>query len=471
MPRTYWGERIVGRGMNQASPRPEQVIRQYLETHEGPVESHVLHLKQTFQFEDLSPQNLKRAADALREVEVRVEPPLDEVAADGRLTLSIAEHGRRQTEGTRIRESLLRRVPTKNGASRQRRAGGRRRERAALAAARDVIVAETIRAGVGGARLEHAFAVLEGAAGSPQETLAALDYLLDSLGAAVERRLDEVERALTGTRAARKRVDARLAELEDGLAELLEHTESGRGAEQTSRLLRGLSELRILLSPDGPDGAAVQSALEANRAALKTLRPALQLHPIRERCLAELDAAQPRPAGPAAEELSRRLQDVETTLRDREDELARVRSEAQARQDAQRGEVGEARSEVEELRARAEQSERQVEQLAGELAQRAAELEQAHSEPSAPHGDIRRRLRETEQKLAAREAELEKALAGETDARGQVTKLTEELEDARERLARRRLERSDVRADHLVEAIESVRRALTDGIDEQPPSR
>jgi chromosome segregation ATPase len=249
--------------MNQASLRPEQVIRRFLETHEGPLEAHILHLKQTFEFDDLSPENLKRATDALEEVDIRVEPPLEEVAADGRLTLSIAEraaapaepessrlerdapkaeHEQRRPGQTRIRRRLLRRVSGNRagGERRQPQPRGAEREEAATAARQ--AFAETPPDGDARASLEQALGVLGDAAAPPQETLAAIDYLVAQLRPKAERHLDEAEQALTGTAAAREQVDATLAGLDDGLGQLVERNESVRGefmrqAERRSRLL------------------------------------------------------------------------------------------------------------------------------------------------------------------------------------------------------------------------------------------
>ena len=76
--------------MVEPDTRPELVLRRHLETRDGPVEAHILHLQQTFQVEDLSPDNLVRISEALGNAQILVDPPLEEVSEDGRLMLSIA---------------------------------------------------------------------------------------------------------------------------------------------------------------------------------------------------------------------------------------------------------------------------------------------------------------------------------------------------------------------------------------------
>lgn len=239
-------------------------------------------------------------------------------------------------------------------------------------------------------------------------------------------------------------------------------------AQAAEGLRAGIGELRNALSQQ-PDDAAPDTAVEI-------LRPMEQLQRIRADAAAELVARLAEAerqvlelsehAEQADRELGLRLAQAASELEARELELERARAETQdayAALDAARSERSE--QVVEELQEELSTSRRELEEG---LAERDAELERARSALAADETDLERRLREAEEKLAATASEIESARAGEKAALEQVSNLSKELDDAKQRLGRRRVERRQVQESGLVEAIESVKRALTDEIDQQP---
>jgi chromosome segregation ATPase len=219
--------------MAQVDARPEQIIRSYLELQEGPVEAHILHIKETFEIDDLSGDNLARVANALEQASIGVDPPLSSVPADGKLMLTLrngssAPPGTNGTDSTgRSRLAKQARFPR-----RARRAKAEKpvkpvkvKQPAKLSeeavAARELLK-KALMEGTGGDRVREAMSALEGAAANPEDTLVAITDLLPKFGAEAERRLKESEEALKVARASREQVAERLAGLDTGLGKLVE---------------------------------------------------------------------------------------------------------------------------------------------------------------------------------------------------------------------------------------------------------
>jgi chromosome segregation ATPase len=216
--------------MAQVDARPEQIIRSYLESQEGPVEAHILHIKETFEIDDLSADNLARVASALDQASIGVEPPLSSVPADGKLMLTLrnGSPAPSSTNGTdeaaRSRFAKQPRFPR-----RMRRAKPAKpvkvKQPAKLSeeavAARELLK-KALMEGTGGDRVREAMSALEGAAANPEDTLVAITDLLPKFGAEAERRLKESEEALKVARASREQVAERLAGLDTGLGKLVE---------------------------------------------------------------------------------------------------------------------------------------------------------------------------------------------------------------------------------------------------------
>ncbi len=216
--------------MAQVDARPEQIIRSYLESQEGPVEAHILHIKETFEIDDLSADNLARVATALEQASIGVDPPLSSVPADGMLMLTL-RNGHSAVLGTNGSDPVARSRFAKQPRfpRRRRRAKPAKpvkvKQPAKLSeeavAARELLK-KALMEGTGGDRVREAMSALEGAAANPEDTLVAITDLLPKFGAEAERRLKESEQALKAARASREQVAERLTGLDTGLGKLVE---------------------------------------------------------------------------------------------------------------------------------------------------------------------------------------------------------------------------------------------------------
>ena len=218
--------------MVEPDTRPELVLRRHLETRDGPVEAHILHLQQTFQVEDLSPDNLVRISEALGNAQILVDPPLEEVSEDGRLMLSIApgtasppsarNGGRTRPERSGIRRRFRRGQPkTKRG----------ERELAPAQNSEEALADTSA----------WALDVLEEK--GPEETLASISDLVSALEADANRSLIESSDFLNRAQALGEQLDQRLSTLDEDLRSFANRdgsigkqlAESGERAKQLAR--------------------------------------------------------------------------------------------------------------------------------------------------------------------------------------------------------------------------------------------
>jgi chromosome segregation ATPase len=216
--------------MAQVDSRPELIIRRYLESQDGPVEAHILHLKETFEIEDLSADNLARVADALDKASIGVEPPLERVPEDGRLVLSLRNGAATQTaeaNGTdtdqRSRFARQARFPRR---AKRAKPAVKKRQPVKLSeealAARDAIEKSLLEGERSSERVGGAVAALTDAAANPEAGLAAITDLLPKFAREAERRIKAAEAALQTARGAREQAVERLTGLDQGLGSLIE---------------------------------------------------------------------------------------------------------------------------------------------------------------------------------------------------------------------------------------------------------